>query len=396
MTNSDPWHIPADWPTPDTAARTLSEQLVNTIRQEIGEHAIPFARFMELALYAPGLGYYSAGSRKFGAAGDFVTAPEQSALFSRCLAHSCQSVLNELGGGDILELGAGSGIMACDLLQELEREQSLPENYYILEVSADLRQRQQQTLQQKIPHLFTRIHWLDQLPQQAFKGIILGNEVIDAMPVQRFHWQDQQILLDHVCWQGQGFQFCPQPIDDPQLEQAISSIITEMDLDNHYYSEINPTLSPWIKGLVDVLQQGLMLFIDYGHPRSEYYHPQRSQGTLQCYYRHRAHDNPLILPGLQDITTHVDFTAIAEAADTYGLAVSGYTTQAHFLMDTGIETLMMETDPEDQRNFLQQAQQIRKLMMPGEMGERFRCIALTRDLQQPIPGFRIQDMRNRL
>ncbi len=385
-------------PEPPAEALALSERLADLIREEIAAAggSIPFSRYMELCLYSPGLGYYSAGSQKFGAAGDFVTAPELSPLFGRCLAQSCASVLTELGGADILEFGAGSGRLAADILGELETVGQVPGKYYILERSAELRARQQETLRTRVPQLFERITWLDTLPQASIRGVLLANEVLDAMPVERFRWNGTAIELFHVQSEDDAFGWTPVEMHSGAVVEAVQRLVTDNELAAGYVSEINMTLAPWLASIAARLEQGILLLADYGYPRHEYYHPQRSTGTLMCHYRHRAHGNPFLWPGLQDITAHVDFTAVAEAGSAAGLEVTGYTSQAHFLLDCGIDRLLSATGPTDSLDYLKQAQQAKQLMLPGEMGERFKFIGLARGTEAPAPGFRLQDFSHRL
>jgi SAM-dependent MidA family methyltransferase len=387
-----------DLPEPSAEALVLSERLAAVIRAEIaaGGGSIPFSRYMELCLYSPGLGYYSAGSQKFGAAGDFVTAPELSPLFGRSLAQSCASVLGELGGADILEFGAGSGRLAADILGELESAGQLPGRYCILERSAELRARQQAILRTQVPQLYERLVWLDALPQANFRGVVLANEVLDAMPVERFRWTGSAVELFHVRRRDQRFDWHPGETPGDAVAAAVQQLVAATGLAAGYVSEINMTLAPWLASIAALLDRGMVLLADYGYPRREYYHPQRSAGTLMCHYRHRAHDNPFLWPGLQDITAHVDFTAVAKAGSAAGLEVAGYTTQAHFLLDCGIDRLLSATGPTDSVDYLKHAQQAKQLMLPGEMGERFKFIGLTKGLDEPVPGFRLQDFRHRL
>jgi SAM-dependent MidA family methyltransferase len=370
------------------ANHRLLKQIVEEIKTQ---GPITFARYMELALYAPGLGYYSAGAKKFGAGGDFVTAPEISPLFSRCIAHQCQQVLAHINGGDILEIGAGSGVMAVDILIELEKSNTLPNNYFILELSADLKQRQQELLQQKIPHLFNRIHWLNTLNDLQTQGVILANEVLDAMPIHKFKI-DHGIKEFYADYKNDKLSWHVDKPSNTELTKAIEQLTIEFG--ENYESEINLLLKPWIKSLSDVLKSGLILLLDYGFPRHEYYHPDRNQGTLMCHYQHQAHSDPLLNPGLQDITAHVDFTAVAEAADMCDLRVAGYTTQGHFLVNCGLLNLIADnTGPATQ---WQISQQIKKLLMPSEMGELVKTIALTRNLDMTLLGFTANDKRDRL
>ncbi len=383
-------------PAPSPEALAHSERLVAFIREEIDAAGgcLGFDRFMELALYAPGLGYYSAGSCKFGEAGDFVTAPELSPLFSRCLAHQCAEVLAVIDGGAILEFGAGSGVMAADLLADLEASDALPSKYYILELSADLRARQQETLREKVPQLLERIIWLDGLPEAGFRGVVLANEVLDAMPVHRFRVRNAKPYELCVVSEGEGFALREEEPGE-ELAAAIAKLQQQVEFPEGYESEVNLRAEEWVRSLAAFLEQGVALLIDYGFPRSEFYHTQRSRGTLMCHYRHRAHEDALILPGLQDITAHVDFTAMAEAAVEAGLSVRGYTSQANFLLANGLTELLNEVQG-DMRQQLTLAGQVKRLTMPGEMGELFKVMALARGWDRPLQGFAMRDERCRL
>ncbi|MEE8428599.1 MAG: SAM-dependent methyltransferase [Gammaproteobacteria bacterium] len=369
--------------------------MASRIRGEMERYsgALDFARFMELALYAPGLGYYSAGLSKFGAAGDFVTAPEISPLFSRCVARCCRSVLADLADGDIMELGAGSGIMAADVLAELAQLEQLPKRYFILELSAELRERQRDTIGKRVPKLIARVQWLDTPPEPGFTGVILANEVIDALPVHRFRWDGDSIWEMKVVCRDAGFDWQPFQLENGRLYDAVEKLIRQLKLEGGYSSEININLGPWITTVAGPLARGMVLFIDYGYPRAEYYHPQRSAGTLLCHYRHRAHGNPFILPGLQDITAHVDFTAVLGAAHELGLDLIGFTNQAQFLFDAGLQEMFAEEDPSSDLHYLDLTRQIKTLTLPGEMGERFKCMALGRGIDATPPGFREHDLR---
>lgn len=381
-------------PEPSADALIHSEKLVSVIQQEIeaNEGAISFKRYMEMALYEPGQGYYVAGTNKIGSEGDFITAPEISPLFSRCIANQCAEILLKVGGC-VLELGAGSGIMAADILLELEIKQQLPDRYLILDLSPDLKQRQKQTLQQHIPHLLDRVEWLSQLPDN-FTGIILGNEVLDAMPVDVFTQQKDKVYEHHVVWGDGKLLEELRPANDSLHHKVISLNIGEEA--TPYTSEINSNIPGWLKTLSDSLNSGLVLLFDYGYPRSEYYLAERNKGTLICHYQHLVNEAPLHYPGLQDITASVDFTAVAEAADNSGLEVSGFTSQAGFLANAGLEEqFMLELDarPDDQYKL---AQQVRTLSLPSEMGERFKCIALSKNFDYALLGFKDLDQRYRL
>ncbi len=385
-------------PAPEPVSKAHSDRLLEIIKQRIlASGPMPFVQYMQMALYEPGLGYYSAGAQKLGATGDFVTAPEISPLFSYCLARQCQQVLEIVGGGDILELGAGSGVMAADMLLELERLQSLPNHYYIVEVSADLRERQQHYLSQHCSHLMDKISWLDALPQQGFRGVIVGNEVVDAMPVHKFQ-MNNGIKEFYVGLNDGELVWCIAEPSTAELEHYVAG----MELAEGYESEVNGLLKPWVASLADCLQQGLILLIDYGFPRHEYYHHDRSMGTLMCHYRHRAHSDPLIYPGIQDITAHVDFTAIAEVGSEQGLAVKGFTHQAAFLINLGLgeymqgEYMQNESMQSESMNYIKKAQQIKILTMPSEMGELFKAIALARNVDEPLNGFMQMNQLERL
>jgi len=359
------------------------------IREQGG--VIGFDAYMRLALYAPGLGYYSAGATKLGAAGDFVTAPEVSSLFSRCLARQVADVLAETGG-DILELGAGSGRMAADVLTELAVLGSLPEKYYILEAGVDLAERQRARIAQLPAELARRVTWLDAWPARPMRGVVFANEVLDAMPVERFvlHARPDGIAVNAlgVGLAGEAFEW-REISPAPETLNAIADVVEELPapLPDGYASELCLALQPWMAGLAAQLESGIAFLIDYGLPRAQLYHPDRSRGTLRCHFRHRAHDDPFVNVGLQDITAWVDFTRVAEAADSARLGVSGFATQAAFLLGLGIESLITD---------VRLASEARKLLMPGEMGEAFKAMALTRALDMPLSGFSVQDLRHSL
>ncbi len=370
---------PVSPPQPDPPARALSARLSEDIRRAVARAGggLDFAEFMGLALYHPEFGYYLNGLRKFGPAGDFVTAPEISPLFSHCLARQAAEVLARLGGGQILEFGAGSGIMAAEVLRELARLEQLPATYFILELSADLRARQRETLAQRAGEWLERVCWLDRLPDSPLSGVILANEVLDAMPARRFRvGGDGEIHALEVTFRDGVFAWQTGAALDGEIVDSLKSL----DLPPGYVSEFNPSLPAWFRSLAACLDQGLALIVDYGFSRREYYHPQRDQGTLMCHYRHYSHPDPFFYPGLQDITTHVDFTAAAEAAEAAGLRVTGYTFQADFLLAAGLEQMLAASDPEEQTAHLKLMQQARTLIMPGEMGELFKVLALSRQL----------------
>ena len=378
-------------PAPDPIAKTHSDRLRRVIAAEIAEEGpISFARYMQLALYAPGLGYYSAGSPKWGVEGDFITAAHEL-FFSQCLARQCQQVLSQLGDDAVLlELGAGSGEMAVTLLRALEEAKTLPAQYLILELSADLRERQYRLFQTQAPHLLPRVQWLDTLAQKKMTGIILANEVMDAMPVHCFIWQQgiKECYVDYVrdqlCWS----------VGEPSQALLQAAARLNVTLEEGYISEIHGLLPAWIATLSDVLQRGLILLIDYGFPAREYYHPDRRMGTLMCHYRHRAHTDPFWYPGLQDITAHVNFTTVAEAAREHDLHIAGYTHQAGFLLGCGIHTLL--PDPSDTVSYYAATQQVKRLTLASEMGELFKVVALTRDYGEDLLGFTLFNQVERL
>lgn len=394
-------------PAPDPVAAAHGARLLDRIRSEIAEAggAISFSRFMDLALYAPGLGYYRAGARKFGSGGDFVTAPELSPLFSRCLARQCHEILERLDGGAILELGAGTGIMAADILLELRALNALPERYAILELGGELRERQRQTLTERTPDLLERVVWLDALPEPGLRGVVLGNEVLDALPVERFRITPEGPRRLEVVWKRGDPATGSEPgldwiegADDPALTATVAQIEAELGwrLPEGYVSEYVPRLADWVRAVAEPLAAGALLFVDYGYSRREYYHPERADGTLLCHYRHRVHADPLILPGLQDITASVDFSAVADAARAAGLELAGYTSQNYFLFGCGLMDLLAEVDSADTVRYLEQVRQVKLLTLPGEMGDRFKAIALTRGMDVPLRGFAFRDERGRL
>jgi len=384
--------MPTTLPTPSPEAAQHSAQLTEFIRRDIAKQGgwIPFARYMELALYAPGLGYYTAGAHKFGAAGDFVTAPELSPLFGRTLARQVLEIMAS-GAPHILELGAGSGKLAADMLGELERLGSLPDSYAILEVSADLRARQQALLRARLPHLIERVYWLDALPEK-FSGAVVANEVLDALPAHLVHWRDSALTERGVAIGANGFVWQERAIDDAALLHAAQQIAVPDD----YVGEICLAARGLVNSLASCLEQGALLFIDYGFGAREFYHPQRSSGTLMCHYRHHAHDDPFFLPGLQDITAHVNFTGIAECGIDAGLELLGYTSQALFLINCGITELMKDTSPENLRDYLPLSAQLQKLTSPAEMGELFKVMVLGRGMAEPLCGFARGDLTRTL
>jgi len=383
-------------PQPDTEAQAHSQALCNRILAAIDTAGgwIPFSDYMALALYAPGLGYYSGGAHKFGAAGDFVTGPEMTPLFGRTLANTIAPIL-AASKPHVTEAGAGTGKLAGDLLQALEAMGQLPERYDILELSAELAERQRQHLQATVPHLMDRIQWLSSLPD-SLEGVLVGNEVLDAMPVELVHWKDGhgQRLGVSVETLDDGIRFITTPGQtSPERAEHIRALASKYEWPDDYTTEIPEAGPAWITTLAQRLKQGALLLIDYGFPRHEFYHHERTGGTLMCHYRHRAHPDPFYWPGLQDITTHVDFTAIAEAGFDAGLEVTGYCTQAGWLMDAGLLDLLAAEQPADPAQMtpatVRTQHAVQTLLSPAEMGEFFKVILLTKALPGSlrIPGF---------
>ncbi len=373
-------------PQPDAVSAAHSERCADYIRARIHDAggSISFAEFMHYALYAPGLGYYAAGARKFGADGDFVTAPEISPLFGRVVAKQCAAALRESTGASVLEFGAGSGRLALDMLRALREVDALPAEYRILEVSADLRQRQQRLLHEELPDVADRIVWLDRMPD-SHRGVVLANEVLDALPVERFMRRKNGVFQLRVSDEAQEFVFVDEPAPE-MLVRAVEAIEQDIGrrLPDNYISEVSLAAPAWLGDMAQMLESGLALLFDYGVSRREYYAADRNEGWLRCHFRHRAHSDPLILPGIQDLTAWVDFTAVAAAAVGSGLDILGYVSQAQFLLDGGIEGELHGFAgmlPESQ---LQTAAQVKMLTLPGEMGENVKCICLARgDISRP-------------
>jgi SAM-dependent MidA family methyltransferase len=375
-------------PTPSSDALDISAALSDRIRAALRESGgwMSFERYMQLALYEPGLGYYSAGSTKLGPAGDFTTAPECGPWFGRLIAAELAPLLARFDRPVLLELGAGTGSLAAQLLDGFAAGGVVEPEYRILEVSADLRARQQSRLRR----FAGRVRWLDSLPSESFDGVVLANEVLDALPVTCFVKRAGHVLPLGVVWREDGFGWAEGP-PDARLSAAVERLESALGraLDDGYRSELCPGLAPWVGALADVLRRGALLLIDYGLVRREYYHPQRRRGTLVCHYRHRAHENPFLWPGLQDISAWVDFSAVADAACATGLAVDGFTTQGQFLVTSGARNARLFADaaPADLAAF-------KTLVLPGEMGERFKLMLLGRDVGDlTLPG---RDLRARL
>lgn len=395
-------HVHADLPTPDPHALAHSDVLAAHIRAEIGASggAIPFSRFMELCLYAPGLGYYSAGSTKFGDAGDFVTAPESGRLFAATVAGALADPLRALGAqARMLEIGGGSGAFAEVALARLAELEALPERYAILEPSADLRERQQTRLAQALaPATFARVEWLDRPFEDDWDGVLFANEVIDALPTPRFAMRGGEVFEEHVALDRDGgFVRVDRPAD-VLVSAAVRHLerTLEAPFADGYRSELLPQLPYWLQAVAGGLRSGAMLLVDYGYPRREYYLPQRDDGTLRAFYRQRMHADVLRWPGLQDLTASVDFTALAEAGVGAGFDLAGYCSQASFLLGNGIDRLLAGDGPDgDEVGGLRLRQEFKRLTLPEYMGERFQVMGFARDVDLD-PAFRLGDLSWRL
>jgi SAM-dependent MidA family methyltransferase len=366
----------------------LHMKLEDIISQSIHENGKPigFDVFMNFALYSPGLGYYRSSANIFGHQGDFITAPETSDLFGYSVAKQCAQIIN--GGGDVLEFGAGSGVLAVQVLFELGRLKSLPKKYYIMELSGQLKQQQKQTILSMLPELVDRVEWLTELPT-GFSGVVIANEVLDAMPAKRLIFSGGRFVELSVDFIDGNFQW--KPLDEP-YSNSLTSLPAICD--EGYTTEVNLQALAWIDSLYNAMTEGTVLLIDYGMGRKEYHHPQRNDGTLRCYYRHKASDNPFDNIGKQDITTSVNFSDVAERAVEVGFELSGYCTQAMFLISLGIENFLLEEEDDAKRNAL--AQQIKQLVLPSAMGETFKVLALSKKQTVKLDGFREQNLLNKL
>ena len=402
---------PPELPALGAGERAHIERMHALIRAEVEAcgGAIPFSRYMDIALYAPRFGYYRAGWRTFGAQGDFVTAPEISPLFARTVARQVDQALSLIGTREVIEIGAGAGTMAAQMLTELAPRGGV--RYRILELSGALAARQRETIAAcapdalrpaagedegasiAAPDTLASVSWIDALPEPGFRGVVLANEVVDALPVERFEMTTDGVSVhcveleaDRPVWHSRRA--------EPWLTEAVESIQHEIRrrLPIGYVSEIGPVRGAWAASIAERLECGLVLLMDYGFPRRELYHPDRRDGTLRCHFRHLRHDDPLVLCGLQDITAHVDFTAIAEAA---GLDVAGFTTQSEFLLGCGLLDLASHVDP-GSPEFVRLTTQIKRITLPGEMGEAIKVMALTRGIEDPLIGFSGRDHRVRL
>jgi len=391
-------HQPDSLPAPGPSALAQSEALLARIRAELEAAGgwLPFDRYMELALYAPGLGYYSGGARKFGLRGDdgsdFVTAPELSPLFAATLARPLAEALQASGTREVMEFGAGTGKLAAGLLNALDALGTPFERYSIVDLSGELRERQRETIEAAAPALAAKVRWLDALPER-FEGVVIGNEVLDAMPVRLFAsgggaWSERGVV-----WRDQTLAFDDRPVSAAADIALLSDIETAGD---DYVTETHDAARAFTRTICTMLARGAAFFIDYGFPRHEYYHAQRAQGTLMCHYRHRAHGDPFVYPGLQDMTAHVEFTGIAEAGIDAGAELLGFTSQARFLLNAGITEALSEIDPADTARFLPAANAVQKLLSEAEMGELFKVIAFSRGLDDTLRAFSSGDRSHTL
>ena len=385
--------IPPGLPALGSGERAHLERVHALLRAEVEAHggAIPFSRFMEIALYAPELGYYRAGWRTFGTEGDFVTASEISPLFASAVARQVEQALSSLGTREVVEIGAGTGRMAAQMLLDLVQEGEV--RYRILELSGALASRQRETISAHAPDALACVSWLDALPESGFRGVVLANEVVDAVPVERFEVTADGISVHCVGFDAGRPVWRSQPAA-PWLVEAVESVQHEIGyrFPVGYVSEIGPARCAWAASIAERIERGLVLVMDYGFPRRELYHPDRRNGTLRCHFRHRRHDDPLVLCGLQDITAHVDFTAIARAS---GLDIAGFTTQSEFLLGCGLLDLVSDIDP-GSPEFVRLTGQIKRITLPGEMGEAVKVMALTHEIRDPLIGFSGRDHRVRL
>jgi SAM-dependent MidA family methyltransferase len=382
----------SDLPDPSADAQTASRELSSRIAGRIEDAGgwLPFVDFMDMALHLPGLGYYAGGSRKFGAAGDFITAPEITPLFGQALAYQVKEIIAVLPTPTILEVGAGSGRLAADILLALEALKALPDTYCILELSGELRARQQETLQGIAPHLARRVTWLDALPEK-FSGCVIANELLDALPTHAVAWRKSGLLERGVVLTQEGFGWA-----EHTATGGLAEAMAALPVAAPYESEISLTARAWVAEWGRRLAHGALLLIDYGLSRHELYHPQRNHGTLRCHYRQRTHENPFWWPGLSDITSHVDFTAVADAGFDSGLDVLGYTSQASFLINCGIGELLAERQQAGGEQAVRANGAVQLLLSPAEMGELFKVIALGRGIDIPLRGFARGDRRHAL
>jgi SAM-dependent MidA family methyltransferase len=386
-------------PEPSPIALVVSDELSGQIRRTIAEAGghIGFDDYMRMALYEPGLGYYLAGAVKFGNDGDFITAPELSPLFGRCLARQCREIL-DMTGGRVVEFGAGTGLLAASVLTALAGSGSLPDRYTIIELSPELRDRQRGAIEQHAAPYLDRVEWVECPPRAPMNGVVIANEILDAIPVKVFKTTAGRIYERRVQSIGDRFGWLDVPADRI-LEEKVRGLVAReiIECDTEYVSEFNAGIEPWIADLGRLMENAVALVIDYGFPRSEYYHPHRTSGTLMCHFRHRQHDDPFWFPGIQDITASVDFTCVAEAADAGKLGVLGFAEQSSFLLACGLlDDAGERVAGADEILRQRVAHEIKVLTLPTEMGARFKVLALGRGYNSPLRGFQLRDERHRL
>lgn len=381
----------------EAVSNRLRLKLIADIETNSG--TISFDQFLQVALYEPGLGYYNSCTKKFGIEGDFITAPEISSLYSKTIARQCGQILNDLGGGDILELGAGTGVMAKDILLSLEKSASLPEHYFILEPSPELRGRQKETIENLAGHLLDHVIWLVSEPETSFSGVILANEIVDALPFKRIVLEQGKLFEYRVACEDENFVWQKQ--ENPAIAKLLPDSFSGQSISESYTTEVHSFVPGWLETLSNWLQSGVLLIVDYGESNRDFYHPENTEGSLRCYYRHRVHGDPFINIGLQDITCNVNFSELASFAQQSGMDLLGYTTQTNFLLGCGIEEIFadshIENDSEkNQKEYFQKVQQLKTLTMPEEMGERFKFIAFAKNYSQALMGFSFKDLSDRL
>ena len=379
-------------PEPNQQLLELSNKLKLLIQQRIVQSPLSFEEFMHMCLYYEGLGYYASNLEIFGRGGDFITAPELGPHFAQAFSSHINAMRELLGNYSIIEVGAGSGQFAVDLLLALEQKNCLPSSYLILETSKSLQKRQQEFIDKKLSHLKTEIQWIDSQQRHPVEcGVVIANEVLDALPVRLVSIRNGEIHERQVSMGGQqDFVFIEKPAQG-EFEEIVKERLPDWLFKSsgvEYKTEINTQIDDFVSNIATFVNKGVFFYTDYGYPRHEYYHEQRSTGTLISHFQHIAHDDPLVWPGIQDITASVDFTALAEAAIKAGLGVDCYTTQAHFLMASHLL--------EELQDDLLSTQQIKKLLLPGEMGERFQTMVLSKNIDLAGIELSMRDLRHRL
>ena len=387
------------FPPLDSAALANRKEVILLLKQAIAENGsrIRFDQFMEIAMFSPGHGYYDSMNKIFGDEGDFTTAPEISSFFGKCIAQQVRQLMADMGPIDLLEFGAGSGILAQTILMELEKYDSLPQNYYIYDISPSLRGRQFTHLKKHVPHLLDKLEWLNDIPEK-FNGMIIANEVLDAMPVHRVVFRENGKHEEtYVTLKDDQLVFEDGPLSSIEIQKEMDNIMQLCpDIKDGYRSEINLAVKDWAAQVSQSLGKGLVLLIDYGCMRVEYYQPIHHQGKLMCYFQHKAHDEPLLYPGIQDVTCHVDFSLVADTFEEQGLNVAGYTSQAFFLAGCGLEKLYQQLDSSDEKKFIEESRNLERLIMPDSMGETFKVIGLTKEINEDLIGFSVSDQKDSL